>query len=389
MPSTRMLSLASLNFFTIGLVAAILGPALPDFARQAGSPLAAVGGVISALFVGALIAQLIGGPLNDRLGAAPLVRIGLAGITLGMLGLATSHALWLTLTSGVVTGLGHGMVDISTSVLVSVAAGKRNVMALNLINIFFGAGAVAGPALASFTLAHWHTTLPVIWFGAALALCLIPAIAWLPSVPPQAAQDHPAQHAFALVRMPALWLLGGIFFLYVGLENGMGGWLSVFVQHTTAASLGTGALVASAFWLALTGGRVLATVWGNRLTPAGLLSLGLSLVLAGAVLLAAGTGSLFLTALATVLVGLGCGPVFPTALALTTTRFARTPGLAASVVIGLGSMGGIVIPWAQGLLLTGGHAQASIIFLALLAAAMLGLSVSSATRGPPRARLPI
>jgi fucose permease len=375
-----MLTLASLNFFTIGLVAAILGPALPDFARQTGSPLAAVGGVISALFLGALIAQLIGGPLNDRLGATPLLRIGLACIAPGMVGLATSHALWLLLASGVLTGLGHGTVDISTSVLVSVAAGDRNVVALNLINIFFGAGAVAGPALASLTLAHWHTTLPVIWFGAALALGLIPGLTWLPTLPKRTHTDLHPQPMGALFRMPLLWLLGGIFFLYVGLENGMGGWLSVFVQRTTTAGLGVGALVASSFWLALTGGRVLATFFGSRLTPNGLLTLGLSFILAGVALMAAGTGSLVITVLTTVLVGLGCGPVFPTALALTTAHFPRSPGLAASVVIGLGSIGGIIIPWLQGLLLTRGHAQISIVFIALLAAAMVALSVRIATR---------
>lgn len=380
MPSPRMLLVTSLNFFTIGIVAAILGPALPDFARQTGSPLAAVGAVISTLFVGALIAQLTGGPLQDRLGAAPLLRVGLLCIVLGLVGLAASHALWLVLASGVLTGLGHGLVDIGTSVTVSVAAGDRNVMALNLINIFFGTGAVAGPALASLTLAWWHTALPVIWFAAILALGLLPAIALLPALPKSDAPHAAPKHESMLFRVPVLWLLGGLFFLYVGLENGMGGWLSVFVQRTTPASLGTGALVASSFWLALTGGRILATIWGHHLTPNGLLSLGLCLIFIGAALMAAGTGNLFVTALSTILMGLGCGPVFPTALALTTTRFARSPGLAASTVIGLGSVGGIILPWMQGLLLTSGHAQISITFIALLAALMGGVSVSIALR---------
>jgi FHS family glucose/mannose:H+ symporter-like MFS transporter len=380
MPSPRMLALASLNFFTIGIAAATLGPALPDLAHQTGSPLAAVGGVISTIFVGALIAQLIGGPLNDRLGAAPLLRIGLGCTVLGLAGLAASHALWLTLANGVVTGMGYGAVDISTSVLVAVAAGDRNVMALNLINIFYGAGAVAGPALASLSLARWHTALPVIWVGATLALCLLPAVAWLPTLPNSATKDDHPKPVMGLFRVPLLWLFGSLFFLYVGLENGMGGWLSVFVQRTTTASLGTGALVASSFWLALTGGRVLATFWGSRLTPNALLTLALSIIFIGAALMAVGTNNLFVTALATILMGLGCGPVFPTALALTTTRFAGSPGLAASTVIGLGSIGGIILPWVQGLLLTRGHPQISIVFIALLAAAMGGLSVSIALK---------
>lgn len=373
MPSTRLLTIASLNFFTIGLVAASLGPSLPDFARQTGGSLAAVGGVISALFAGALIAQLIGGPLNDRLGAKPFLRIGLSLLVVGLLGLAASHALWLTLACGVSAGVGHGTVDISTSVLVSLAAGEGNVRALNLINVFFGVGAVAGPAFASATLAIWHTALPVLWLAAVVALALIPSVIWLPMLAPVMATKDAAKLTTSLALSPLLWLLGGIFFLYVGLENGMAGWLSVFVQHTTSASLSTGALVASSFWLALTGGRVLATFFGQYLTPQGLLMLGLVLILAGATGMALTTGGLVLTALMTVLLGLGCGPVFPTALALTTRAFPHSPGLTASIVIGLGSIGGMVVPWIQGQLLTHDHAQFSMVFIAALAAGMIGL----------------
>jgi fucose permease len=388
MPSTRMLTLASLNFFTIGLVAAILGPALPDLARQTGSPLAAVGGIISALFAGALIAQIISGPLNDRLGAAPLLRIGMAGVALGMIGVASSHALWLTLASGIILGIGHGTIDISTSVLVSVAAGTQNVMALNLINIFFGLGAVAGPALAGATLAEWHSALPVIWFGAVLALALIPCMIWLLVLPPAPVPHvHATPDRVPIYHISLLWVLGGVFFCYVGLENGMGGWLSVFVHRTTTASLGTGALIASSFWFALTGGRVLATFFGHHLTPYRLLMLGLIVIFGGAALMTVATGSFVATALATIVIGLGCGPVFPTAIALTTNSFPRSPGLAASIMIGLGSTGGIIIPWTQGQLLTRDHAQLSMGFIAFLAAAMIGLSWQAATHGRGQARV--
>ena len=374
MPGSRMLTIASLNFVTIGIVAALLGPALPDLARQTHSPLAAVGGVISALFVGALIAQVIGGPLNDRIGAAPLMRIGLGCLGLGMGGIALSHTLVFTLMCGVIMGLGHGTVDISTSVLVSVASGDRNVVALNLINVFFGAGAVAGPAMASVALRWWHTTLPVFWLGALLAVSLIPCMALLPPLPPAPKTQTTSPPPRALWHVPLLWILGGIFLLYVGLENGMSGWISVYIQRTTPAGLSVGALIAASFWLALTGGRILATVFGGRFTAATLLLLSLGTVLVGGCLLAASTGSLTLTIVATLLLGLGCGPVFPTALAMTTVAFPQSPGLAASAVIALGSIGGILIPWLEGIILTQGHAQLSSVFIASLAGGMVLLS---------------
>lgn len=372
MTSRRLIVFASLNFFTIGVLTSLLGPAIPDLAAQTGSSIVAVGGVISALFVGAVIAQVVGGPLVDRLGSRPFIIMGLAGVALGMASIALSHALLVVLVSSVLAGLGHGILDISTSVMISTAAGEQNVIVLNLINIFFGLGAVAGPAAASLTLSLWHTTIPVICGGALLAALLVPvAVSFLPRTPAIEITHETHKASRALYRSTFLWVLGAIFLLYVGIENGIGGWIALYIHNTTPADLGIGALVASSFWLAITAGRILATFFGGKLSPKGLLILSLTVVLAGAVLLTASTGSLIMTVVATMLFGLGCGPVFPTALAITTRSFPQIPGQAASTMIALGSLGGIIVPWLQGLILGNGDTRWSVAFVAVLAGAML------------------
>src|SRR6516225_5609415 len=130
MASRRILIVACLNFVTIGLLSAAVGPLLPALAHQTGSPLGALGALISALFAGALIAQVVSGPLLDRLGAGPLLAAaGVAGIALG-------RALPLTLLCGVLAGVGHGAIDLGTSVLVAVTYARQSVVALNLLNVF-------------------------------------------------------------------------------------------------------------------------------------------------------------------------------------------------------------------------------------------------------------
>ena len=62
-----------ISFFALGVITAALGPALPELAARSNSSLAAVGVVITALFLGALGAQAIAGPLNDRLGQRPVL----------------------------------------------------------------------------------------------------------------------------------------------------------------------------------------------------------------------------------------------------------------------------------------------------------------------------
>src|SRR5689334_9183665 len=83
------------SFFALGVITAALGPALPELAAGAGSSLAAVGSVITALFLGALIALSVAGPLNDRLGQRPVLLAGVALLALGTFGVASS--VWLPL----------------------------------------------------------------------------------------------------------------------------------------------------------------------------------------------------------------------------------------------------------------------------------------------------
>ncbi len=369
MPLRRTLVVSCFNFLTIGWLTAVLGPLLPDLSHNLGAPLVAVGAIVSALFVGALIAQLTGGLLTDRVGAKPLITTGLGIIVVGTAGIALSHNLATLLLCGVLAGIGHGTVDIATSVLVSVTAGERNVVALNFINVFFGAGAIAGPAAASLALRWWHTALPALWCIVVLALVLLPSSLQLPTV---AHVEHKTTRApYEIYRSPTLWALGIIFLLYVGIENGVGGWTTVYLQHTTTVSLSAAALIASLFWLALTVGRIIVTIVGERMTPFGVLLLSLGGLVVSAILLTASTHLLQLTIGAVVLLGLSCGPIFPTAFAITTSTFRANPGRAGSAVVALGSVGGIMIPWFQGLLLNTIDARLSMLFLAVLAALMI------------------
>jgi fucose permease len=380
MASRRILIVACLNFVAIGLLSAAVGPLLPALARQTGSPLGALGALISAFFAGALIAQVVSGPLNDRLGARPLLVAGLALAALGAAGIALSHALPLTLLCGVVAGVGHGAIDLGTSVLVAVTYARRNVVALNLLNVFFGLGAAAGPAVVSLALRRWGTPLPALWLIVALALLLAPVVALL-HLPPLARAPDAGKPVPVVYRAPLLWLLAALVLLYVGLENGLGGWVAVYIQRTTALSLAEGALVASVFWGALTAGRLLAAIAGTRLpwlTSRTLLLASVALALLGALALVGGTGNAGLTIAAVTLIGLGFGPIFPTVMAITTTAFPASPGRAVGVAQTAGSIGGIAIPWLQGLVLLGLGARSGALFvvagaLALLAAAWLAL----------------
>ena len=65
---------------------AALGPTLPEIARNTGSSLADTGILFTALFLGAVPAQLLSGWLNDKYGSKPVLTVGLVVMSIGFLG---------------------------------------------------------------------------------------------------------------------------------------------------------------------------------------------------------------------------------------------------------------------------------------------------------------
>jgi fucose permease len=362
--SRRVMAIGCGIFLALGLVTAAIGPVLPDMARATGGSLATLGGLFTALFTGALLAQLVAGAVIDRLGPRAVLLVGLTVFAGGVAGMAASTALWAAFACATFAGLGHGAVDIATNLLIAETFAARRASALNLLNVFFGLGAIAGPVCASLALRTVESALPALWIGAGLLALMIPLTALLPRQQPGGSEALPAQAARGIYASPLLWAFGVLTLIYVGVENGLGGWTTAYVEYTTALAADQAALIASGFWLALTAGRVVASGLGLRLAPPRLLLLSLLGALVGAALLALSVGNLLGTVAGVLLVGFCFGPIFPTLLAIVTGHFRQAPGRAAGVIVALASVGGMTLPYLHGLLLTGVGPWAAALFVA-------------------------
>ncbi len=346
------LAVAFLIFIAIGMLAAILGPALPTLADRTGTGLASIGVLVTTSYLGTLVAQIVAGPLNDRLGQRPVMLVGIVMGALGTLVMALSRSLWLAALASSVFGIGFGALDVSTNLLIAQRFAHRSVPVLNLLHVFFGAGSIVGPAVAGLALDQAGTAIPAFWVGIAVVLLPVPLVLRLAPGPLAPAEsENGALTASFRYRHPLLWLLGAILLLYVGVEAGLGAWITAYVARSTPAGEEIGALVTSAYWAALTVGRVLGAAYGGRFTPYHVLRASLWGMLAGGIVLALGTGNLALTVIAVLVIGLFSGPPFPTVIAIVTMTFKSAPGKATSVITALASVGAAVMPWIMGVLL--------------------------------------
>jgi fucose permease len=356
------------------MVASALGPALPELAARTGASLAVLGGIFTAMFAGSVTAQFASGPLFDRFGARPVLLTGMLLLIAGMLGVSVAGSLAALFACAVVAGLGFGALDVGFNVMVATTYPERSVWALNLLNLFFGVGAVLSPIIASLTLRNANTAIPALWAGPILFMIAFPLLAYLLPRGHGAAAPHEAGEAQRSVYASALvWLLAFLLFLYVGAESGMNGWTAIYLTETSTLPLALAALGTSAFWVALTLGRLLGAVAGGRVAAWALLLTCLVGAAVGGVLLVLGQSALALSVTGILLIGVSYGPIFPTVIAIITADFPKAAGKAAALAMIFGGLGGMAIPWLQGALLDRRGPLAAALLIAAANIAMIGL----------------
>ncbi|HEX9116535.1 MAG TPA: MFS transporter, partial [Anaerolineae bacterium] len=230
------LFLSCLAYLALGGFTAAMGPLVPEIARQIHASLAEVGAVFTALFFGGLIAQLVAGPASDLFGQRPILLTGLILMALGGAGIVTSRSLGSLLPLAVLAGLGHGSVDISCNLLIAGAFARRKVSALNVLHLFFGLGSVFGPAAVSLSLVLRGVGMPALAAVTIVAALLLP-LAYILRVSSDASEITTDDRRTPTYRSPLLWGFAGLIALYVGIEMGVGGWTTTYVQDTLGMAI--------------------------------------------------------------------------------------------------------------------------------------------------------
>jgi len=372
-----ILALSYLTYLFLGVFLAGIGPVLAELSARTASSLAAIGGVLTFVFLGSVVALIVAGPLTDRLGHKPVLVSSLVILFAGILGITTAQALPMLFLLALIAGVGQGGVDIGTNLAVADAAPGNSTSALNVLHFFFGAGAFIGPALIGLAIALSGSGLPVHWSVAGLFLLLALAnAALLPGGAPQKMRAEPlpdTSTGLEVYLSPVLWLLGALMLVYVGVEFGLGSWISAYMNISTGMIAQYGAWATSVYWAALALGRLAGALASRRLTRVRLLAAALGGSMVGAVGLFASHGVIFPTILCLAWIAFCYGTVYPTTVALATTAFASGRGKAVSVLVAMGSIGGALLPLLAGRLLENGTNLGFLWFVALSLALLLVL----------------
>ncbi len=373
------LALACGVYTAAGLSLSSLGPSLPSLAAHVGQPVATVGAQFAAFSLGTVLVQLAAPPLGARFGQRAVLGLGALMLGLGMIGESLSGSLALLLAFALLGGLGFGCVLVAGVLLVARLYPERGASALNLVNLFFGVGAIMGPLVAELARARFGAPEVALILGAVVLIALAPLLALASEAAVVAGQ--------AAAAGPVPWgtvlLLGLLLLVYSGTEIAVGGWATLYLEMSAGMAPASVALALSGFWLALTAGRALGALLGLRIGTLALLGGSLTLILLAAVLLLATVGQASASVLALALLGLGCGPVFPTTMAMV-TAISGGRSAAASLALAVGNLGAGSIPPLLGVVLNESGPRAGVLLLLAAALVMPLLLAAVAVRAVRR-----
>ncbi len=333
-------------FVSLGLAMASLGPMLPSLAEHAGVSLAQVSFVFTANSLGYLVGSAGGGRLYDRFKGHHLMILALVLMVVSGVLTPLVQSFFLMLVVLFVLGLGMGLVDVGGNVNLLWVFQSRVGPYMNALHFSFGVGALISPILVTKTLAASGGALT--WPFWALSALFLPGLVGLLLLPSQ--ENPEAQSSAEGKDKPDIWLIAlimALFFLYVGIEGGFGGWIFTYATALGIANETAASYMNSLFWAALTLGRLIAVLLARRIKPNVILigNFSLAILFLGMILIWPTEPTMVWVGSAGL--GLALSSVFPTLLALSETRLKITGAVTGLFFLG-SSLGGTLLPMLLG-----------------------------------------
>lgn len=358
------------GFFLTGVVTALLGALLPAIRVHYNVDVDQVAFLFVVQFVGSSFGSLI-----SQFRIRVSIGVGLALICLGVT--ALPFASWQLAHVAVFGfGLGLGLVIPATNMLVAYAQRETRAASLNVLNLFWGAGAATSPIIVAALYDRLGLTGTLLTIGIPAAIICTSFIV-APAPTPQAVVARAARTGARATRLQLVFCL--LLFLYIGVETSIGGWITTYVSTITADSRWMTWSLAG-YWIALLAGRAFAPLLLRHVSERLLLCLTLALGTLGfSGLLLAHSAPLALTFSA--VTGLGLAPMFALLLSMLSryseAKNAAVPGW----LFACAGLGGAAIPWMVGFI----SGQANSIRLGLgtaLCAVLLIAAILSLLEGP-------
>lgn len=344
-----LIIISYLAFISLGLPDGLLGVSWPFISERHGIPLDSLGILLIAFVTGYLSTSTTTGKILSVMSVGSLLSMSCLLTGLSLLAYAYAPGWTVVVIATFFLGAGGGAIDTSINTF---AASAFSASVVNWLHAFYGVGATAGPFLITWMLLNDRS-----WFHGYLivgiiqillsTLFLITLKYWRISSGNNVEHTSAGTYAEAF-RIPTFWISVLIFFLYTGLEMGVGQWVFTILTQSRGVPEESAGLWASAYWGSLTAGRIIFGFVLTRIPVHLVLTGAFAGIIAGTVLFA--TNALpFLALTGIIVIGFSNAPVFPCLISLTPQQVGqRHAGNMIGFQISAALVGGALLPGLAG-----------------------------------------
>lgn len=345
---SRTLPLMHAGFVVTGVFTVMLGPVLPLLAQRWSLTDSQTANFFTAQFGGLLMGVAASSYLLHRRYRPTFVSgfllMGLGAVTLG-------RGPWqFALLSLLALGFGNGFITAATNLWVGEAIPEGKARALSFVNFSWTIGAVSCP----FLFRSFATPRAFLQALAALAaITVIVAVVFAFSRVDSFRdgwQDSSTEAGASESRFDRSTLIFSLlFFLYVGAETAVGGWVATFSRRVSASTGTAWILTPAFFWAGMLVGRGTGTLALRRAPERRVVQFGSFLGFAGIV---------FLTQLKTLAwintaafsIGLGFSVIFPILFAWMAGHYGLGARRVTGRLLAIAELGAAAIPWVVGVI---------------------------------------
>jgi len=228
--------------------------ALLRSANELGFSGAVMGLPITVNFIAISVFPLIFGPVSDKIGKKIVILASMAVFTIGGIIVWMSDSTSLFFIGIFVLGSGYGVCECSITAAISDIYGKKGENNINLSQSFFCLGAIISPLILNALMDQAYASWRIHFLICAVVMALMtPMLLRMREIP---LHKHEAPMSKVKLQKPLL-IFGFVvcMSLYIGAEAGISYYAdTVFSLELNAASLGAYAI--SLFWAAMGAGRL-------------------------------------------------------------------------------------------------------------------------------------
>jgi len=347
--------LLHLSFIVIGVITTFLGPVLPFFIRHWSLTDAQAGFFFTAQYFGSTLGVALISYFLPRFGFSKVSAGGFVAFLIGFSFLGLGPWALSSVMLGI-NGLGYGLANPAINLRATQLPSKSTAAAVTFLNFSWSIGAVLCPFLVGALI----PSVGLRGFSVLLAGCSIVLVALhlsLRAAPVSGGQTrstHSLAEWLAHFRLPQAVPLLLLFFLYVGVEVALGGWVASYEKRMPGMSTLTLVIAPSVYYGTLLFGRGVAPLVLRRVSQVAVSVAGLLLATIGCTVIAL-SSSPHILYLGAAIAGFGLAPQYPIFVTWLAAIFRHDSNWIGALFFGAAGLGGGALPWLVGIISSTTH----------------------------------